>query len=67
MLSVLDPRDEARKVNFLARPSMSTVFATFWTMFWTQVLLKCTVDDAMQVHIDEAALHRRRRNASAHR
>jgi len=28
---------------------------TFWTMFWTQVLLKCTVDDAMQVHIDEAA------------
>ena len=34
---------------------MSTVFATFWTMFWTQVLLKCTVDDAMQVHIDEAA------------
>ncbi len=33
---------------------MSTVFATFWTMFWTQMLLKCTVDDAMQVHIDEA-------------
>ena len=47
---MLDPRDEARMVNFLARPSMSTVVATFWT----QVLLKCTADDAMQVHIDEA-------------